>query len=372
MKRSRIALLCLGLGFTAFSCDSDQEVEDMASAAKNAMAQSMSEMPLLHQGIADSTALQTPSNLAVLSENARALVINKAVAPSACAPTQFAAVQTGYLTPLYSDPYALNYFNLYLDLNFYAAYFDRSPQYFGANGEYTQLVTKRQRDLEKFWDMANQIRVNGQHNATLNDRERLADVYELVGTNVNTREQALAIADIILSINQLSPNLPESPFFSSDGFAASNKLIVMGDGLVKMVSESGVDAEIVWTGILAHEWAHQIQFKNMSTWYPNGADRDRATATRYTELEADFLASYYMTHKRGATFNWKRVQQFLQLYFQIGDCAFASPGHHGTPAQRMAAAQLGYELANEAQKQGHILTQQEAHAYFVSKVGSIL
>jgi hypothetical protein len=79
-----------------------------------------------------------------------------------------------------------------------------------------------------------------------------------------------------------------------------------------------------------------------------------------------------MTHKRGATYNWKRVEQFYELFFQIGDCGFANPGHHGTPLQRLEATKAGFELANNAQKKGKILSQEEAHQAFLTLVQDIL
>jgi hypothetical protein len=80
---------------------------------------------------------------------------------------------------------------------------------------------------------------------------------------------------------------------------------------------------------------------------------------------ADAMAAYYLTHKRGGTMNRKRVEQFLEVFFQIGDCAFSNDGHHGTPNQRMAAAQLGFDVADQARKQGHILTSEQFHDLFV-------
>jgi hypothetical protein len=82
-------------------------------------------------------------------------------------------------------------------------------------------------------------------------------------------------------------------------------------------------------------------------------------ATRRTELMADAFSAYYLSHARGATMQWKRVKQFLQVFFNLGDCYFESYNHHGTPTQRMAAAEWGYQLADNAQKQGHILTAQK-------------
>jgi hypothetical protein len=61
---------------------------------------------------------------------------------------------------------------------------------------------------------------------------------------------------------------------------------------------------------------------------------------------------------------WKRVQQFLQVFFNIGDCSFNDTSHHGTPAERMAAARWAYNLANDARKQGHILSSKEFTSRF--------
>lgn len=370
MKRSRIALLCLGLGFLTVSCENEMEEMRLDSISKshNAIV-----APSSSQAISEKFALKLPADLTPLSENLRDVLFGEAVAPSDCGPTEFVAVQNKYAAPLIADPIALGNYSLYTELNFiYPYYLDRSKQYFGADGEYTQLVVKRQRELENFWNMPNEIRINGQHSATLNDREKLADIFVAFGVGVESRADAYAIADKLLALNAMSPNLPESPYFSLDGFAAGNNLIVIGDGLVQMVSESGIATDIVWTGVLAHEWAHQVQFNNTAAWYPKGAASDPSAATRYTELEADFMAAYFMTHKRGATYNQKRVEQFFTLYFQIGDCGFANPGHHGTPAQRMAAAHLGFELADQAQKQGHILSPQAVHEFFVANVNGLL
>jgi hypothetical protein len=64
--------------------------------------------------------------------------------------------------------------------------------------------------------------------------------------------------------------------------------------------------------------------------------------------------------------NRKRVEQFLEVFFQVGDCAFVDPGHHGTPNQRMAAARFGFDVADQAHKQGHILTSEQFHDLFVA------
>ena len=87
---------------------------------------------------------------------------------------------------------------------------------------------------------------------------------------------------------------------------------------------------------------------------------------------ADAFSSYFLTHKRGAAMNWKRVQQFFQVFYGIGDCGFDSYGHHGTPNQRMKSSEFGYQLAHDAQKQGQILTAEEFIVLFDAALPGIL
>jgi predicted metalloprotease len=123
--------------------------------------------------------------------------------------------------------------------------------------------------------------------------------------------------------------------------------------------------------IFAHEFAHHIQFQNGYFDDPE-AGLTAPEQTRYTELMADAMAAYYLTHKRGATLNQKRVEQFLEVFYQIGDCGFTSSGHHGTPNQRMRAAQFGFRIADQAHKQGHIMSSEAFHALFVAEYANLI
>jgi hypothetical protein len=139
---------------------------------------------------------------------------------------------------------------------------------------------------------------------------------------------------------------PADPFFNTP------KKIVMGDGIMKAYDDLGY-SDVAPQAVLAHEYGHHVQFAN------NVDFGSSPEGTRRTELMADAFSAYFMTHKRGSAMNWKRVQQFLKVFFDIGDCAFSNDGHHGTPNQRMKAAGFGYQLATDAQKQGKILSSQE-------------
>ena len=363
-------LMILGVvGATLFSCQTEDAVQTTDNSTNSAL-KTGAELVLAPNS--------NKSAEVKVSENMGDIF--NAVAPSECLPTAFSAVSRKYINQIIADPLALSENGIYSDINYYYSFLlNNGDQTFGADGDYTKLMVKRQRELASFWDMQGLVTVKGQHTANLDNKDVWVEVLTtFYGYNQPdgsflplTAEQASGIADEYLALNEVSPNLPENPYFATDGFASGNRTIVIGDGLVRWLAEAGIDEGIVWTGILSHEWAHQVQFLNYGNWYPEGADPDQATATRYTELEADFMAAYFMTHKRGATYNQKRVEEFFNLFFQIGDCGFANPGHHGTQLQRMRAANLGFDLANSAQKQGHIMTQQEAHEYFVANVASL-
>ena len=305
----------------------------------------------------------------------------KAVTPSECGDTPFDAV-----TSFYNDALINSFFDLW-DFNFDAVdvvlddYFvinqiaaqveNKNTDTFGAKGEYTNFVQKTVRNLESFWDMANLISVRGQHTSTLEDLDFIRYVYETYS------DATPAEIDYLLSIaeyyNDYSDQIPENPFYAVDGFATSTGIIVIGDGLVSMLSETGLDPKVVWSGILAHEWSHQIQFQNYGLWtYPTPPFIGTPESTRMTELEADFFTGFYLTHKRGGTYNWKRVEDMLSAFYNIGDCLFQNPGHHGTPDQRLEAARQGYLQATAIKKKGHLPNAQSIHDAFIAALPTIV
>lgn len=87
--------------------------------------------------------------------------------------------------------------------------------------------------------------------------------------------------------------------------------------------------------LVAHEMAHVKQF---------ACDRGVSRLPDWKqELHADFLSGYYMGYKwRIELATEAEAETFFDLFFSIGDNAFSSPGHHGTPAQRKRAAMKGW------------------------------
>ena len=312
---------------------------------------------------------------------------SSAVEETPCSSTELGAAFGAEYGAIFTDPYRASPFGFYIiwlmiDINTIYSIYDESKQSFGENGEYTHYVVNRIRSLEKFWNMPGEIQVKGQHNAVLNDKESI--IFGLENGRGYIPDFIYSVpldawADWIIQNNLDSEVLNETPIISTDGFAwdpqgfdGLGDMIVIGDGLVELVASVGTEEKIGWTTILAHEWAHHIQFNNGYLDYWDAQFDNAPERTRAGELEADFIAAYYMTHKRGATYNWKRIQQYLINFFQIGDCGFTRSGHHGTPLQRMESSRLGHELAASAQKKGKILSQSAVHAAFEAALPGIV
>ena len=285
---------------------------------------------------------------------------------SSCPSTDFSEVISEQFEILLQDPYFdFDLVNYISELNRkYVTYYE-GENFYGENGEYDQLAKKRMRELQRFWKLDRDISLNGQHTSLLTNREILTDMIESFDRTVRNRTQAYEKADMLLEIYSNSPNFPENPLFAFDSFTRSNGLLVIGDGLLEILEELGIDGEIAFTAILSHEWWHQAQFENSEDWTYLEEIVGTNEKSRFTELEADFAAAYFMAHKRGATYNWWRIEEYFTLSFNVGDCLTSSDQHHGTPAQRLAAAKLGYQLAESAKKKGFILSPDEVHQAFL-------
>ena len=290
-----------------------------------------------------------------------------------CQVTDFGEVLQGYFSSLINDPlFDLELIHYYADLNRRYATYYVGENYYGPNGEYNQLARKRIRELTKFWNLDREITLNAIHTASLNERETLTDMIESFDRTVRNRDEAYEKADMLMELNAQSNNIPENPYFALDAFTRSNGLLVVGDGLLESLVAIGIEGDIAFTSILSHEWWHQAQFENDKDWDYKDQLATAAERSRFFELEADFAAAYFMTHKRGATYNWKRIEDYFRLSFNVGDCLTFSSQHHGTPEQRLAAARLGYELAESAQKKGFILTPEEVHQIFIERYESMV
>ncbi|QYA25756.1 hypothetical protein G3I01_09635 [Gramella sp. MT6] len=357
MKKTDVYIWCLGAFLCAYtfqSCSVDDPISAESKLTDTA--------PLSENYNKNSFVYTKPEPISyAVSE-----IFSDEIYAADCQMTDFGEVLQEYFDTLISDPlFDFELINYYADLNRRYVTYYIGDNYYGANGEYDKLAKKRIRELTKFWSLDREITLNGLHTATLNDRETLTDMIESFDRTVRNRDEAYEKADALLELNAQTGNIPENPYFALDAFTRSNGLLVIGDGLLESLIAIGIDGDIAFTSILSHEWWHQAQFENDEDWdYMDQLD-SAAERSRFFELEADFAAAYYMTHKRGATYNWKRIEDYFRLSYNVGDCLTFSDHHHGTPEQRLAAARLAYELAESSQKKGFILSPEEVHQYFI-------
>lgn len=267
--------------------------------------------------------------------------------------------------------------------SFYSLIFenpDEDRQSFGTDGRDTRSISRTNRSVKRFWntDLSN-VQTVAMHGRILSDFDKVFRLVEVLFPD-DTEESNRSFSQLIVDIITGSPVYEngDAPIFTLNAFAFEGgpltpditipDKIVMGDGIMEAMSDIGY-GDAAPQAILAHEFAHQIQFDlNI---FDTGPE-DPVKATRRTELMADAYAAYYLTHKRGATMNWFRVEQFMQSFFVIGDCGFTSPGHHGTPNQRLKAAKFGFEVAENAQRRSSILKAEEFFERFEDMLPELL
>lgn len=122
-------------------------------------------------------------------------------------------------------------------------------------------------------------------------------------------------------------------------------------------------SELPIAGVLAHEYAHQLQF------YFNWMN-PTAPTVRDSELEADAFSGYYMALAKG----WAgaQLQSYFDFIFSLGEYNFNNPNHHGTPNQRLAAAYIGFNTGLSALQFQYQYSAPELHQIFVREIQNAL
>jgi hypothetical protein len=223
-------------------------------------------------------------------------------------------------------------------------------------------ITHVFRDARRFWDIQSaDIQLLAMHGSVLTDQARLVRLLTVVYgmSEVGATDFASYVVRTVRSIPELQGG--DNPIFTLNAFAfsgagarglvgATPDKLVVGDGIIDALQAMGID-DVGLQAVLGHEFAHHVQYEKHLFDSPlTGAE-----ATRRTELMADAMGTYFVTHKRGLALNARRVLEAEQTFYEVGDCQFASDGHHGTPQQRHRASAWGAALARGQQKQGHVL-----------------
>ncbi|KHD75130.1 hypothetical protein MB27_24760 [Actinoplanes utahensis] len=242
-----------------------------------------------------------------------------------------------------------------LNLVFYDALLFPEPaagRYFGADGEYTGKLQRSFGNLQRFWDIdGRDIEMVPAHGGTLRDVPRMTRVLQFV-LELPEAEAAEAAAALAAIVDQPKYDYGNHPIFTFNAFAFTadgqefpgagipTDKIIMGDGMLDGFRAIGL-SDVAPNAILGHEYGHHIQFERDLFASPLPGPE----ATRRTELMADAFSTYWASHKRGENLRWNRVRKTLQTFYNIGDCAFDDVGHHGTPNQRLRAADWGHDIA---------------------------
>jgi hypothetical protein len=239
---------------------------------------------------------------------------------------------------------------------------DTDPRY-ALRSENRSQLTHTFRDAKRFWDISSSdMQLHAMHGSMLTDQSRVARV--LVRGFGFDRAWAAEYAEFVTRVVATTPVFRHgnNPLFTLNAFAFTpagkdpkvvagvHDKLVFGDGLLDAFAALGM-TDVAPRAILGHEFGHQVQFQdNLYKSRLTGAE-----ATRRTEVMADAMGTYFLTHSRGLSLNTRRVLEGEKTLYDVGDCAFDDPNHHGTPNQRLRASTWGAQLAMSAQKQGHIL-----------------
>ncbi len=153
-------------------------------------------------------------------------------------------------------------------------------------------------------------------------------------------------------------------YYDCDGLNAlsfNQHVIIYGYGLFWKLGSEAQDYNVT-TGVLAHEFGHQVQFA--AGWvYPGPTARAR-------ELEADGFGGFYYYLRLG----WSSQQiqgDFLSTLSSIGDTNFTDPGHHGTPQERATMGGYGAYLAAYALQQAQPPSYEQLHEAFQQQISTL-
>jgi hypothetical protein len=246
-----------------------------------------------------------------------------------------------------------------LDYATYDALFFGTPRNtadYGFPAAYQGPITQAFKSSQRFWDVNMfDVQPMAMQNDMLADHARVSRIIGILfGVD---QAEADATATEVQELLDSSPALDggRNPIFTLNAFAFSAEgetdpifegipdKMVFGEGLTVGMDALGLGTSGA-KAVVAHEMAHHVQFERDLFDSPLTGPE----ATRRTELMADAFGTYHAAHKRGLGFKGVNLHKAQQTFFEVGDCAFDSAGHHGTPNQRLRASIWGAGLAAKA------------------------
>lgn len=241
---------------------------------------------------------------------------------------------------------------------------ERTPV-FGEGARDTRTMMQTWRDLVRFWGIGHDIEFFAMHGDMLLDAGRVSRVLQALSGESAQEAGALA-AEIVAVVDTPTFRYGDHPLLTLNAFAFSpdgpddvpggdglpNRLVI-GDGLFEAYQAMGL-GDVAPRAVLAHEFAHHVQIRR-GVYGPNPKAAPTVEQTRRTELMADAMSAYFLTHPRGESLQHTRVEQAFAVFASTGDCRVSETGHHGTPDQRRRAAEWAADLVRTSRPRGRIL-----------------
>ena len=119
--------------------------------------------------------------------------------------------------------------------------------------------------------------------------------------------------------------------------------VLMGMKLFGKLMARTNDGGITVIAVCAHEFGHIYQ---MFAGYEEPLDRLDTRTNRPHELHADFLAGYYLALRK-AEHRQLDLREVGGILHSLGDTAFTSRQHHGTPDERVGALSAGFKFGSQ-------------------------
>ena len=118
--------------------------------------------------------------------------------------------------------------------------------------------------------------------------------------------------------------------------------VCFGQTLFSDLMDRYDDQGLAIMAVAAHEFGHIAQFRS-------GIDKQLLRyqhTVKRVELHADFLSGYFLGVRKRQQPSIS-VREAGHALYQIGDYEFNDENHHGTPDQRVAAAETGFWLGRD-------------------------
>ena len=210
---------------------------------------------------------------------------------------------------------------------------DKSPQVFGADGQYTSRATATIDKLRGFWDIESwNIQLVAWKGTDLGSQAKMAQTFSLGLAPAKVKAAAALATQVLYELPVLQGG--RNPLLTLNAFSApadslGGKRVALGDGLLDVVDTLGFD-DVSVEAVVGHEYGHQVDFAH-----------DNFPPNESSEMGPDAYGGYFVAHAKGFGWNSRLQQEATYLDASIGDCFHS----HGTPAQRKAAGAWGEKQA---------------------------